>query len=138
MANLVQHRPSFPIAQAKLFRERQSRKPTFISTRQKYCPEPEQKRSSRIMHYSSGCQRCLMPTFLALIQLTLNNMVIFLMPTDGTSKSLRPAEFKKSFFTIFFCLIFCLKFQKAYFLVWFIHNNFPFPIYLRFDPCHTN
>src|SRR3990172_621117 len=132
MANLVQHRPCFPIAQTKLLRKGQGRYPSFVSAYQIYCPEPQQKRSPGSMHNSSSCQRCLMSPFLALIQFTLSNTLIFSMSTAGTNKSLRPSKFKEFLFTIFFSLIFFLKFQKTYFLVRPIYNNPLSPIYLRF------
>src|SRR4030042_2328594 len=129
-SNLLKHCPSSPVTYTELLGKRKSRKASFIRTEQVYGPKPDQKRCPGPVHHGVGRQRGLVTAIPALIQFSLGNEIVLMMPAARTHKTLRPAKLKEPLLTILFTLIFLLEFQKVRLFIWLFHLVTPLLLYI--------
>ena len=102
-------------------------RPRLSPTEQVDGPKPDQKRCPGPMHHGAGRQRGLVAAIPALIQFSLGNEIVLMMPTVRTHKTLRPAKIKEPLLTILFALIFLLEFQKVRLSIRLFHLVIPAP-----------
>ena len=111
---LLKHGPSHPITYLYLCRKDKSRNTSFMSNCTRNTSEPLQKMGFCFMHYYSCSYRYLISTHLTLIRIAFREVVILLLFTLGTYKTVRSAKIEKPSLVAFFYLNLFLESLNIY------------------------